>query len=420
MKQYIKSLLRESLLNEAVSRGVLYHFTSSMGFTINVKNHGFKFHRMELPYYEDPSFSKYESALSTTRLYNLKWGKVRFNLNGDYISSKYVIKPVHYYNRQDKAEYRTKKGNSRDGVPINQYEETILSKETNHLMSLNNNIVFSVDILVSDNGEEFISKYGVELKELSDLGIPYNFVTSFKPFKGIDKVSVSDVKQSVNELLRLRDEGDVIKFLQGKDNIREILSDIRVIIMVCSRGYLRILKEMVRLGVDLGINDYDDTEHHNMWTGMSHKSDVNLGNYLAIKAAGNNTDVLSILLTSDKVPINLKYKIAVKYKLEQFYDMLYNSDLDIDNKIELSINANNYLVFDKYFDDSENKHSMCVLVNIRGTKINIDKKFVEKCLSSDINNSLKYSISTKYGIGNSEQYYEEPIASNDEDEDFPF
>ncbi len=45
--------------------------------------------------------------------------------------------------------------------------------------------------------------------------------------------------------------------------IKEILSDVRVIITVCSRGYLRILKEMVSLGIDLGINDYDDREFFN-------------------------------------------------------------------------------------------------------------------------------------------------------------
>ena len=117
-------------MSEAVSRGVLYHFTSGKGFSVNVKNHGFKFHSMEFEYDEDPSINKYESALSTTRLYNLNWGDVRFNLNGDYISSKYPIKPVHFFNRQEDSEFRDKGYvrtiNGSSSVALNQYEETIL------------------------------------------------------------------------------------------------------------------------------------------------------------------------------------------------------------------------------------------------------------------------------------------------------
>lgn len=407
----------QEVLNEAVSRGVLYHFTGGKGFSVNVKNHGFKFHSMEMEYYEDPSIGKYESALSTTRLYNLNWGVVRFNLNGDYISSKYPIKPVHFFNRQKDSEFRdkgyVKTINGTSSVPLNQYEETILSKQRNHIMPLNNNTVFSIDILVNgdDDKENFISNHGVELKELSDLGISYNFVTSFKPFKGIEKVGMSDVKNSVNELLRSRDEESMISYLQGKENVKEILSDIRVIIKVCSMGYLRILKEMVRLGVDLGVNDYDDTESYNMWTQRTNKERLKETDYLAIKAAGNNKDVLSILMTSDFIPIIVKYEVITSHKLEQFYNMLYNSDLEINNKLRLSVNTNNYHMFDEYFDDSDDKQFVCAIVNFK----NVNNKFAEKCLSSDISKSLKYKISKKYGIGDSEQYYEEPIASNDDD-----
>jgi len=408
----------QEVLSEAVSRGVLYHFTGGKGFSVNVKNHGFKFHSMEMEYDEDPSIGKYESALSTTRLYNLNWGIVRFNLNGDYISSKYPIKPVHFFNRQKDGEFRDRGYvqtiNGSSSVPLNQYEETILSKQRNHIMPLNNNTVFSIDILITDDTdkEKFISNHGVELKELSDLGISYNFVTSFKPFKGIEKGVMSDVKNSVIELLRSRDEESMISYLQGKDNVKEILSDVRVIIRVCSRGYLRILKEMVRLGVDLGVNDYDDTESYNMWTQRTNKERLKETDYLAIKAAGNNKDVLSILMTSDSIPIVVKYEVITNYKLEQFYNMLYNSDLEINNKLRLSVNTNNYPIFDKYSDDSDEKQFVCVNVNFK----DVNNKFAERCLSSDISKSLKYKISKKYGIGNAEQYYEEPIA----DDDLPF
>lgn len=406
----------KEVLNEAVSRGVLYHFTSDMGFSVNVKNHGFKFHEMEDEYYEDPMVGKYESALSTTRLYNLNWGIFRFNLNGDYISSKYPIKPVHFYNRQKDTENRTKKGFSSDGVPINQYEEAILSKQINHIMPLNNNIVFSIDILVTndDDKEKLISKYGVELKELTDLGIPYNFVTSFNPFKGIEKGGMSDAKKSVAELLRSKDEDAMINYLQGQENIKEILSDVRVIITVCSRGYLRILKEMVSLGIDLGINDYDDREFFNMLTQNKKKERLKISDYLVIKAAGNNKDVLSILMTSNSIPIEIKYEVIKDYKLEQFYNMVYNSDLDVNEKLRLSILDNNYSVFEKYFDDSDNKQHVCVIVSFK----NVDDKFAEKCLESNIGKGLKYNISKKYGIGDAEQYYEEPVPSNDEDLSF--
>ena len=404
----ILELFRE-VLTEAVSRGVLYHFTNKIGFGVNVKNHGFKFHDMEYEYDKDPMIGKFSSALSTTRLYNLKWGSVRFNLNGDYISSNYVIKPVHYYNISQDRENRTRKGMSSDGVPINQYEETILSKQPKHIMPLNNNTVFSIDIL--GNEEEFITKYGNELKELSSLGIPYNFVSSFKPFKGVDKINVSGVKQAVIELLRLRNQDDIIKFLDGKENIKEVLSDVRVIMMVCSRGYLKLLRYMVKLGIDLGINDYDDTELKNIWTGEVKKRLFKLDDYLAIKAAGDNRDVLSILMTSDSIPIDIRYEIAIKYKLEEFYDMLYKSDLSIDNKLKLSLASNNYSVFDMYFDDSKNKQIMCVWVSAK----KLDKTFAEKCLSADISQSLKYKISVNYNIGDSKKYYEEPRLSNDEE-----
>jgi hypothetical protein len=410
----------QEVLNEAVSRGVLYHFTGGKGFSVNVKNHGFKFHNMEMEYYEDPSIGKYESALSTTRLYNLNWGVVRFNLNGDYISSKYPIKPVHFFNRQKNGEFRdrgyVRTINGSSSVPLNQYEETILSKQRNHIMPLNNNTVFSVDILVNndDGKEKFISNHSVELKELSDLGISYNFVTSFKPFKGIEKGGMSDVKNSVIELLRSRDEESMISYLQGKENVKEILSDVRVIIRVCSRGYLRILKEMVRLGVDLGVNDYDDTESYNMWTQRTHKERLKETDYLAIKAAGNNKDVLSILMTSDSIPVVVKYEVITNHKLEQFYNMLYNSDLKINDKLRLSVLTNDYSMFDKYFDNSDDKQFACAIVNFR----NVNNKFAERCLSSDIGKTLKYKISTKYGIGNAEQY-EEPKAPN-YDEDLPF
>ena len=404
-------------MSEAVSRGVLYHFTSGKGFSVNVKNHGFKFHSMEFEYDEDPSINKYESALSTTRLYNLNWGDVRFNLNGDYISSKYPIKPVHFFNRQEDSEFRDKGYvrtiNGSSSVALNQYEETILSKQRNHIMPLNNNTVFSIDIFVNndDDKEKFISNHGVELKELSDLGISYNFVSSFKPFKGIEKGSESDVKKSVSELLRSRDEESMISYLKGKDNVKEILSDVRVIIRVCSMGYLRILKDMVRLGVDMGVNDYDDTESYNMWTQRTNKERLKGTDYLAIKAAGNNKDVLYILMTSDSIPIVVKYEVITNHKLEQFYNILYNSDLKINDKVRLSVNTNNYPMFDKYFDDADDKQFACVVVSLK----DVNNKFAERCLSSDIGKTLKYKISTKYGIGNAEQYYEEPIASNDED-----
>lgn len=403
--------LFHEVLTEAVSRGVLYHFTNKTGFSINVKNQGFKFHDMEYEYYKDPMIGKFSSALSTTRLYNLKWASIRFNLNGDYISSNYVIKPVHYYNISQDRENRTRKGMSSDGVPINQYEETILSKQPKHIMPLNNNTVFSIDIL--DNEEEFITKYSNELKELSSLGIPYNFVSSFKPFKSVDKINLSSIKQDVIELLRLRDEDDIIKFLEGRDNIKEILSDVRVIMMISSRAYLRLLRLMVKLGIDLGINDYDDTESKNIWTGKVSKRLFKLDNYLAIKAAGSNKDVLSILMTSDSIPIDIKYEIAIEYKLEQFYDMLYKSDLSVENKIRLSLDSNNYSVFNMYFDDSKNKQFMCVVVSVK----KLDRRFAEKCLSSDIGNGVKHKISVNYNIGDSGKYYEEPKLPND---DLPF
>jgi hypothetical protein len=409
----------QEVLNEAVSRGVLYHFTSEKGFSVNVKNHGFKFHQMENEYYDDPSISKYESALSTTRLYNLNWSDVRFNLNGDYISSKYPIKPVHFFNRQKDSEFRNKGYvqtiNGSSSIPLNQYEETILSKQINHIMPLNNNTVFSIDILINDGDdkEKFIYKNGVELKELSDLGISYNFVTSFKPFKGIEKGSESNVKSSVSELLRSTNEDAIINYLQDKDNVKEILSDIRVIIRVCSRGYLRILKEMIRLGVNLGVNDYDDTESYNMWTQRTSKERFKVTDYLSIKAAGDNKDVLSILMTSDSIPIVVKYEAIINHKLAQFYNMLYNSNLEAKDKVKLSTLTNNYPMFDKYFDESEDKQFSCVLVSFK----NVNNKFAEKCLSSDIDKNLKYKISTKYGIGNAEQYYEEPKG---EDEYLPF
>ena len=406
----------QDVLNEAVSRGVLYHFTGGEGFSVNVKNHGFKFHQMEDEYYDDPMVGKYESALSTTRLYNLNWGVVRFNLNGDYISSNYPIKPVHFYNRQKDSENRHK-GNVRTingdtAIPLNQYEEAILSKKINHLMPLNNNTVFSIDILVTNyDKDKFISEYGVELKELTDLGIPYNFVTSFKPFKSVEKGGMSDVKKGVAELLRSKDEDAMINYLQGKQNIKDMLSDIRVITTICSRGYLRILKEMIRLGVDLGVNDYDDTEYYNMWTQRTWKDGFKISDYLAIKAAGDNKDVLSILMTSDSIPIEVKYEVIKGYKLEQFYNMLYNSDLNVNKKLTLSVLNNNYSVFEKYFDDSNDNQNVCILISVK----NFGNKFAEKCLASNIGKKLKYKISKTYGIGDAKQYYEEPKSSNDDD-----
>jgi hypothetical protein len=417
LRHIIREEIERHLLGEAVSRGVLYHFTSEKGLSVNIKNHGFKFHNMESEYYNDPVINKFESALSTTRLYNLKWGNIRFNLNGDYISSNYVVKPVHFFNRQKDNEYRTKPNirsfNAGNSVPMNQYEETILSKKPNHIMSLNNNTVFSVDILINneEDRDEFISKYRSELNELKALGVPYNFVFSFKPFKGVDKVEMSDIKKDVASLLRLSGEGDIITFLRGRDNIKDILSDVRVIIMACSRGYLRLLKEMVRLGVDLGINDYDDTETTNIWTNDVRKAMLKTDDYLAIKAASGNKDVLSVLMTSSAIPIKVKYDVIVDYKLEQFYDMLYNSNLGDKDKLALTVYTNNYSMFDKLFNDSDNKNFTCISVSFR----NLDDKFAKKCLSSDISKGVKYKISKKYGIGDAEQYYEEPIPSNDKD-----
>ena len=91
--------------------------------------------------------------------------------------------------------------------------------------------------------------------------------------------------------------------------------------------------------------------------------------------------------------------------------MLYNSNLEAEDKLKLSTLANNYNMFDKYFDDADDKQFACVVVSLK----DVNNKFAERCLSSDIGKTLKYKISTKYGIGNAEQYYEEPIASNDED-----
>ncbi len=168
------------------------------------------------------------------------------------------------------------------------------------------------------------------------------------------------------------------------------------------------------MGIDLGINDYDDREFFNMWTKNKKKEILKISDYLAIKAAGNNKDVLSILMTSNSIPIEIKYEVIKDYKLEQFYNMVYNSDLDVNEKLILSIIDNNYSVFEKNFDDSDNKQHVCVIVSFK----NVDDKFAEKCLESNIGKGLKYNISKKYGIGDAEQYYEEPVPSNDEDLSF--
>jgi len=348
------------VLSEGKNYGVLYHFVSYEGFQVNVKNHGFKFHQLEYEYADNPKYNKYGSALSTTRLYNLRWANFRFNLNGGYISSRYPIMPVHYWNisndDKDNRIYGSKRF-THDGTPVNQYEESIFSKEMNHMMPLNNKTVFSVDIIVRDDLEErFKIELKEELAELNRLGIPYNFVTEFKPFKGVESMEPTSVKSSVKELLRLRSEEDFINYLNGRDDVREILSDVRVLSSVSSRGYLTLLKKMLDMGINLGLNDYIETSRTNTFTGMKSTSNMKVDDFIAIRSAKGNKGVLSILLQSKDIPDRIKYDIIIEYGLYEFSNSVYDGDLSNFNKLLLSIRSGNAEMFKKFFELEGMKH----------------------------------------------------------------
>jgi len=379
----IKSMI--NVLCETESNNILYHFVDNNGFKINLKNQGFIFHSTV---FEDIDNLKYESGLSTTRLYNLDWSNIRFNLNKDYISTKYSIKPVHWFNKSDKPkiDYRTLGSKQKisqlgsHGLPINQYEETILSKDLFHIMPLNKNTVYSVDILINslDDKNQFKKIYEDELIKLTYLGIKYNFVNKFTPFKNIEHIEDSKTNQAVIKTIRLADENEMINYLSKRDDIREILSDVRVIVFACSHRYKKLLNLMIDMDINLGINDFVEIHSKNMFTNRNDKNRIEDDNFIAIRASKNNKDVLSILMRSRHIPIDIKYSIIIKHELFKNLEIIYNSDIENNRKSMLAIKTNDYKNFDKFFDNSVNKIFLCKIIN---NKKNIDKQFIDRCLS---------------------------------------
>ena len=372
------------LLTEGKSVGVLYHFVNGDGFRSNVINQGFNFHQLELEYDTLPKYSKYGSALSCSRLYNLSWGSFRFNLNGDYISNTYTIMPVHYFNINDigfdnlDSDNRTRGHRGRrQGLPVNQFEESIYSMDMHHDMPLNNKNVYSVDILVRDGMGDLGVKYANELAELVSLGIPYNFVDAFKPFKGLKGVvSMSSVKSSVNELLRFRSEDDFIKFLDGREDMKEILSDSRVIFAVCSRGYVGVLKKMVSIGVNLGLNDYSETSVIDDYS-RKRTSRFDERNIVSLKAAKDNKEILSVLVTSSHIPIEVRVDMIRRYNLYNMNYIVYNSDAKIFDKVLLAALSGDLNNFKKYLPDLDYKGHLLMWIK------KADKNIIKHFLSDD-------------------------------------
>ena len=239
-------------------------------------------------------------------------------------------------------------------------------------------------------------KYTKELAELVSLGIPYNFVSEFKPFNGVkNTISMSDIKSSVNELLKLRTEDEFIKFLDGREDMKKILSDSRVISSVCSRGYTKVLKKMVDIDVNLGLSDYEEQSWVNSY-GDVRTSTHEEENIIALKSAKNNKEVLSILVSSKYIPVEFKLSIIRKNDLFHLNHFIYDSDIDVRDKASIAALGGDLKNFNKYLPDVESKNTLFMVIHIAGKK---HKNILNRYLNDDdVEDSVKDRLKRIFNI----------------------
>ena len=112
----------DEFLNEGKQVGIIYHFTS-------------------VPYLErilaagciqgtNDFLDDYKGTfVSATRNYDLDWmdKSVRLTLDGDAISNNFKVEPIHYFNKENNAEFRDKGPQHKHykKVVTNQFEERI-------------------------------------------------------------------------------------------------------------------------------------------------------------------------------------------------------------------------------------------------------------------------------------------------------
>lgn len=176
-------------LNERKSVGILYHFINwrKMDFLID-KKFIFSFNYDELGLND-------RYYLSTTRKYNFDWGNIRITLDGDKLSSKYKIIPIHFFNKGELDNYKWKRKNFKDPNVVekpkdlrnygmktgeeskfgNQYEERIISNfEDNDLSKC----ILQIDILDTISDSDFLYLSSV----MENYNIPIYKVSKFEPY----------------------------------------------------------------------------------------------------------------------------------------------------------------------------------------------------------------------------------------------
>lgn len=114
--------LFDEFINEGKQVGIVYHFTSIPYLQHILAAGSIQGSSDFLDGYE-------QVFVSATRNYDLDWldKSVRLTLDGDRISDNYKVEPIHYFNRENKAEFRDKGPNHKHykKVITNQYEERI-------------------------------------------------------------------------------------------------------------------------------------------------------------------------------------------------------------------------------------------------------------------------------------------------------
>lgn len=180
--------------------GNLYHFTNIESIIEMARQKKIGFSPNDLGHMKQ--YEKWSGSISTTRRFDFKWQGVRLVLDGNKISNKFVIKPIHFFNirgmdddefpriYKNGKSYRYKedirqlgtKAKDNYNTEINQMEERIFGKFGDKI-EFSKKFVKEIVILQSTYDEYDEDMQWEMERELRDANMKWKLVDKFKPYK---------------------------------------------------------------------------------------------------------------------------------------------------------------------------------------------------------------------------------------------
>ncbi len=167
----------------------LYHFTNHYALKTILES-GLRFTRNDL--YNTENFPYYYT-ISTTRNYDFKWvvNGCRIVLDKEKIKKKYIIKPIHWYNKSNARLIDSGYSNSSDIRPLghdsvmNQFEERICLNpiDVYRQYFISPKYIKQIDILNVNDGNKIADDFKKKIESINIHNIKINYVDKYKPIK---------------------------------------------------------------------------------------------------------------------------------------------------------------------------------------------------------------------------------------------